>query len=243
MRVQSVIVGAALTLISTGVAAAEEDWKGEAELGVLVTTGNTNETNVNGRLSLTQELEKWRNSGELSSLYSSTRGVTTAEQYSATGETNYKFSEQQFWFLRGAYDSQRFSGFRYRTSVSTGYGNRVWKSGKRSFLDLTAGAGYRYNRLEQPNASGEMAEKDPIGRFGLQFDYGLSPTALFRQKLNTEIGLSSQDTITESETSLQATVVNNISMKVAYRVKHFSNPPANSASMDTQTSLSLLYGF
>lgn len=28
------------------------DWKGEAELGVLVTSGNSEETNINGRLAL-----------------------------------------------------------------------------------------------------------------------------------------------------------------------------------------------
>lgn len=243
MKVRFAIACTALTLIATQAAAAADGWKGEAELGVLITSGNTDETNLNGRLGLTYEVEKWRNQGELRSLYSSSNGVTTSERYSATGETDYKFAERQFWFLRGAYDAERFSGYDYRSSVTTGYGNRVWQTGERSFLDLTVGAGYRYNRLEQPNEDGQRAEDEAIGRLGAQFDYALSPTALFRQKLSTEIGLEAHNATTESETSVQATIVNSLSMKVAYRVKHISDPPVGSVSTDTETSLSLLYGF
>lgn len=243
MKFRSAVAGTALTLISTGICAADDDWKGEAELGVLITSGNTDESNLNGRLGLTHEVEKWRNQGELRSLYSSTGGVTTSERYSATGETDYKFSKRQFWFLRGAHDTQRFSGYDYRSSLTTGYGNRVWRTGERSFLDLTIGAGYRYNRLDQPNEDGQRSEDEAIGRLGGQLDYALSPNALFRQKLSTEVGFEAQNTTTESETSLQATVVNNLSMKVAYRLKHISNPPPGTANTDTETSLSLLYGF
>ena len=243
MRVQSVIACTALTLLATSVSAAGDDWKGEAELGVLITSGNTDQSNLNGRLGLTHEVEKWRNQGELRSLYSSTNGTATAERYSATGETDYKFADRQFWYLRGAYDAERFSGYDYRSSVTTGYGNRVWQSGERSFLDLTVGAGYRYNRLAQPDQTGRRVEDEAVGRLGGELDYALSPTALFRQKLSTEIGVEANNTTTESETSLQATLVDSLSMKVAYRVKHISDPPAGSVNTDTETSLSLLYGF
>lgn len=245
MRLQSSIIGIVLMSTSASLAAApdEKNWTGEAELGVLVTSGNTKQTNINGRVSLTQELENWRNQGELSTLSSSTSGTTTAERYSASAETDYKFSEQQFWFLRGSYDKQRFSGYRFRSSATTGYGNRVWKSGKRSFLDLTVGAGYRYNRLDMPNQYGADTEKEAIARLGGQLDYSLSKSALFRQKLSTEIGLQQNNAITESETSLQATVVDNLSMKVSYLVRNISSPPPGSVSTDTETSLSLLYGF
>ncbi len=49
--------------------------------------------------------------------------------------------------------------------------------------------------------------------------------------------------MTESETSLQANVIGNLSMKAAFRVKHLSDPPVGSENTDTETSLSLLYGF
>jgi len=220
-----------------------EDWKGEAELGVLVTSGNTEETNANGRLALTHEIEKWRNNGELSSKYSEAEGETTTEEYKASAETDYKFAERQYWFLRGAYEDDRFSGYDFESSATTGYGHRVWESGDRSFLDLSAGAGYRYNKLKTPDADGNDAEEEAIARLAGHFDYALSETSLFRQKLSTEIGLDDNNTVSESETSVRSTIVGNLSMKVAYRVKHVSDPPEGAERTDTETLLSLIYGF
>ena len=220
-----------------------DNLKGETELGVLITSGNTEETNIKGRLGLVHEVETWRNTGEFRTNYSETDDETTAEEYLAALETNYKFDKNHYWFLRGSYEDDRFSGYDFESTATTGYGNRVWTSGQRSFLDLSVGGGYRYNKLETVNAQGEDAEKEAIARLAGQFDYALSENSLFRQKLSTEIGLDENNTVTESETSLQANVVGNLSMKAAFRVKHLSDPPAGSEDTDTETSLSLIYGF
>ncbi|WP_430415413.1 DUF481 domain-containing protein [Marinobacter adhaerens] len=220
-----------------------DNWKGETELGVLITSGNTEETNIKGRLGLVHEVETWRNTGEFRTNYSETEDETTAEKYQAALETDYKFAENQYWFLRGSYEDDRFSGYDFESTVTTGYGNRVWNSGERSFLDLSAGVGYRYNKLDMLNAEGEDTEEEAIARLAGQFDYALSENSLFRQKLSTEVGLDENNTVTESETSLQANVVGNLSMKAAFRVKHVSDAPAGSENTDTETSLSLLYGF
>ena len=220
-----------------------DNWKGETELGVLITSGTTEETNINGRLGLLHEVESWRNSGEFRTNYSETEDETTTEKYLAELETNYKFDKNQYWFLRGSYEDDRFSGYDFESTVTTGYGNRVWNSGERSFLDLSVGGGYRYNRLEMVNAKGEDTEKEAIARLAGKFDYALTANSLFRQKLSTEIGLDDSNTVTESETSLQANVIGNLSMKAAFRVKHLSDPPVGSENTDTETSLSLLYGF
>lgn len=243
MGIRHSVIVAAIAAAPLAHAETGDNWKGEAELGVLISSGNTDETIVNGRLGLAHEVEKWRSNGELSSKYSETENETTAEEYRASAETDYKFDERQYWFLRGAYEDDRFSGYDFESSLTTGYGNRVWQSGDRSFLDLSAGAGYRYNKLDMVNAEGEDTEKEAIARLAGQFDYALSDNALFRQKLSTEVGLDENNTITESETALQANVVGNLSMKAAYRVKHVSDPPAGSESTDKELSLSLLYGF
>jgi putative salt-induced outer membrane protein YdiY len=234
----------ALTLSPLAFAATDSrNWEGEAELGVLNTTGNSDETNINSRLRLVQDLTNWRNSGSFRTLFSESDDQTTSEKYEANLETDYKFTDHQYLFLRGSYDDDRFSGFDFRSSVTTGYGNRVWNQGDRSFLDLSAGVGYRFNKLQEPNDDGERDEDEAIGSLSGQLDYALSETALFRQRLGTEVGFDNNDTITESETSIQASLLGNLSLKVAYLVTHFSDPPAGSASTDTETSLSLLYGF
>ncbi|MDO6442772.1 MULTISPECIES: YdiY family protein [unclassified Marinobacter] len=220
-----------------------KDWEGEAELGVLITSGNTEETNVNGRLGVVHEVVDWRNIAQFSSNYSEAEDETTAEKYRGSLETNYKFDESQYWFLRGGYENDRFSGYDFESSATTGYGNRVWQRGEDSFLDLSAGVGYRYNKLEVVNSDGEDVEKEAIARLAAQFDYELSDNALFHQKLSTEIGLDDNNVISESETAIKANIVGNLSMKAAYRVKHLSDAPAGKDSTDTETAITLLYGF
>ncbi|WP_417543758.1 DUF481 domain-containing protein [Marinobacter sp.] len=226
-----------------------KDWEGEAELGVLMTSGNTEETNINGRLGLIHEVVDWRNIADFSSNYSEAQDdttgedQTTAEKYKAALETNYKFDESQYWFLRGTYEKDRFSGYDFESTATTGYGNRVWQRGERSFLDLSVGAGYRYNKLEVVNSDGEDVEKEPIGRLAAQLNYALSENALFQQKLSTEIGLDDNNAISQSETAIKANIVGSLSMKAAYRVKHVSDAPAGKNSKDTETSITLLYGF
>ena len=217
--------------------------EGEAELGILLTSGNTEETKVNGRLALKHETTMWRNTGEFGSRYTEADDETTAEEYQAALESDYKFDEQQYWFVRGSWEDDRFSGYDFESTLSTGYGNRVWQVGERSFLDLSGGLGYRYNKLEEVNDDGDDAEKEAIARLAAHFDYALSDTALFRQKLSTEIGLDENNTISQSETALQTSIVGSLSMKAAFRVKHVSDAPAGTEKTDTETSLSLLYGF
>ena len=136
--------------------------EGEAELGILLTSGNTEETKVNGRLALKHETTMWRNTGEFSSRYTEADDETTAEEYQAALESDYKFDEQQYWFVRGSWEDDRFSGYDFESTLSTGYGNRVWQVGERSFLDLSGGLGYRYNKLEEVNDDGDDAEKEEI---------------------------------------------------------------------------------
>ncbi|KPP98720.1 YdiY family protein [Marinobacter sp. HL-58] len=220
-----------------------EDWEGEAELGVLITSGNSEETDINSRLALVHEVAEWRNSGEFRSAFSESEDETTTEKYRGNLQSDYKFEGSQYLFVRGSYEDERFSGYDFQSSLTSGYGNRVWQRGERSFLDLSAGAGYRFNKLEEPDEDGNRDEEEAITRLAGQFDYALSENALFRQKLSTEIGLDENNTETESETSVQATVVGNLSMKAAYRVQHVSDEPAGSDDTDTEISLSLLYGF
>lgn len=220
-----------------------DNWKGEAELGFLLTTGNTEETKVDGRLALQYETQTWRNTGDFSSRYTETEDQTTAEEYSAALEADYKFDDPQYWFVRGSYDDDRFSGYDFESALTTGYGNRVWQVGDRSFLDLSIGGGYRYNKLRDVNTDGRDVEEEAIARFAGQFDYALTESSLFRQKLSSEIGLDDNNAISQSETSLQAALLGSLSMKAAFRVKHVSDAPAGSDKTDTETSLSLLYGF
>ena len=96
---------------------AENKLTSNAELGVVLTGGNTETQTTNGKIHAVYELEKWKHSGSLEALGSSTTDVstdvktTTAEKYSANAKSDYKFNEFDFMFGALSYDDDRFSGF------------------------------------------------------------------------------------------------------------------------------------
>ncbi len=243
MKLRNAVAVALIGAAPLAQASEDDKLSSEFELGVLMTSGNTEETNVDSRFAIAQESRRWRNTAELGARHTEAEDETTAEQYRAEGETNYKFTERQYWFLRGAWEDDRFSGYAFESSITAGYGHRLWESGEKSFWSVSTGLGYRYNRFDEPDENGEEAEDSVIARFATQLDYEISDRALFRQKLSTEVGLEENNTISQSETALQATVVGNLSMKTAFRVKHVSDPPEGKERTDTETALTLLYTF
>lgn len=241
-RLSPVLFG--LMVIATTTAAADSgQWTGQAEVGLLITTGNSEETNLKGALDLTRDLEQWRTNYEAAALYSESEETTTAERYRLAAQGDYKLDESQFVFLRGAYEDDRFSGYDFQSSATGGYGNRIWTRGDASFLELSAGVGYRYNRLDEVDNDGEEAEDEAIARLAAQFDYELTPTSLFHQELGSEIGLEENSVLSVSETSIQAKFLNDYALKAAYRVEHNSDAPAGSESVNTEAAFTMLYTF
>lgn len=218
-------------------------WSGSAELGIVSTSGNSDSDNVNGRLELTQESLKWRNDYTVSSLYSSSDSETTAEKYSGSLQGNYKFNTQEFWYVRGSYSKDRFSGFSQQASVSTGYGNRFWKDADGSFLEASAGMGYRDYAVDKDVDPDGESDRGSFMRLAATYENHFTKTSLFRQQLTSEISTSGGSTVNESVSALQANIMDNLAMKLAYRIKYTSDVPATKDTTDTETTASVLYSF
>ena len=92
MKLTRAVTLLTLTGISLTAFGQDSGWEGEAELGVLITTGNSEETNIKGRVGLLHNTERWRNIMEVRSAYSEAEDETTAERYRGEAETNLKFS-------------------------------------------------------------------------------------------------------------------------------------------------------
>lgn len=232
---------AAIAAVSSVPVQAQEGWSGSAEAGLLVASGNTSETSTTGRVDLTRDWADWRQNVELLSRYTEQDDMRTAERYEASTQLDYKFNPNDFMFLRASYDDDDFSGFEFQASVTGGYGRRVWDGGNDSHLDLTAGAGYRFSRFDDPQPDGTTRREDPIGRLAANFRYALSPNAKFGQDLETEVSLDTGESISKSVTSLRANLRDSLALRLSYTVERESDVPAGTKNTDTITSLTLLY--
>ncbi len=217
---------------------------GEGELGFLMTSGNSETESVNGRFGLYYESDRWRHQGQLEAMYSAeekesdtgeSEMVTSTEKYLVSAKSGYKFTENDYAFLTGSYEDDRFSGYEYQTSVSAGYGRRLFKT-ERMLMEIEAGPGYRYNRLNS-----EETEKEAILRAYALFRTQLGEKSDFKQELSVKSG--SDQTVTKSVSAIQARIVGALSMKTAFILEHTSTVPEDTEKTDTETSLTLVYSF
>ncbi len=220
----------------------EDYWSGEVQMGLLVLTGNTQQTTMTGTVDMRHELPKWRHTMYLESDFTQQNQTTTAERYRAATQLDYKISRTNYTFTRLDYDHDRFSGYQYRASVAVGYGWRLWQQGE-DFWDVSFGPGYRYSRLEAPDYRGDLVQESPIGRFALRLQYHISPHAQFKEEMNTQISARTGEAVSQITTSLQANLEGNFALKVSYKVENDSQTPPGVKNTDTRTSFTLLYGF
>jgi putative salt-induced outer membrane protein len=228
-----------VSCLSTSAFAQEEPvdkYKGNAELGYVKTTGNTETQTLNFKSKVEANYNKWRQTLKLEALNSRDGDVTTAEKYLGSLKTDYRFTKRDYAFGLLAYENDRFSGYKYQANISVGYGRQVIDR-KNLWLNLEGGPGARFSELDETGESQDEFILFLAGDFGWQ----ISETSLFEQELSTEIGEDS--TITRSTTSLSAQIVGSLAMKLSYKVKHTSDVPPDIEKTDTETSVTLVYKF
>jgi putative salt-induced outer membrane protein len=115
------LVFGSLLLASLAVAA-QAEWKGKGEVGIVFARGNSETETGNIKLDMATELERWKHGFGIAALRSSSENVLTAERYSANWQSDFKINDRSFWFGGLRYEQDEFSGFDYQASATTGYG-------------------------------------------------------------------------------------------------------------------------
>jgi hypothetical protein len=106
---------------SLAAVASEEGWSLEAELGAVLTTGNTDQQNLKFRLGGTLDGEVLKHSAQLDGLRSSENSIVTAQKYYTFYQGDYKLQGDHSLFGRISYEDDRFSGFDYQADLTVGY--------------------------------------------------------------------------------------------------------------------------
>lgn len=211
-------------------------WQGEAEAGLLLSSGNSDTENINARLSVVLNVsQKWKNEFGMEALYSEDSGDASAERYEASARSDYNFSGFDFAYARARYENDRFAGYSYRFSESVGYGRYLLKS--ESFtLQLEAGPGMTQIKLND----GETEEALILSVSG-SFQWKFSKTAVFKEKITSDI--AEGQAVTESIASVQTILVGNLALKATFTVREDSGAPPGVKRTDTRTSMTLVVSF
>ncbi|WP_017444561.1 DUF481 domain-containing protein [Gayadomonas joobiniege] len=232
--------------------AAEKPSVGEVELGIIATSGNTETTSIKGKVSITHDMENWRNQYQLDALYKKDeiqteingqtvdQEQTTAQRVFASAQGDYKLNtEHSALFIYGSYEDDRFSGYNYQSTIAAGYSDQLFENDA-SFLKYSVGPGYTFNELEKTGETNEAV----VMRLAAEYQYKLSENAKFTQLLSTEAAFDSdENTRTKSETAVSAKLMGNLSLKAAYTMTHNSEVAEDKENLDTTTSITLVYLF
>ncbi|HLA70533.1 MAG TPA: DUF481 domain-containing protein [Steroidobacteraceae bacterium] len=227
--------------------AAQAQWTGKAELGFLSSSGNTEATSANTKFDLSHEGAKWLNKFYAGALYGENAEFATAERYEASYQADWKITAHASWFggIRGEQD--RFSGFAYQTTLSTGASHRFIDS-PTTQLSASLGAGVRRSKSETlvktdageviDRIEGEVAD-EPVATFSSSYEHSFTDSTKITNKLLAESG--SDNTAVQNDLALQVSMTDSLALAVGYGVRYNSDPPPLAEGTDTLVTVNLVY--
>jgi putative salt-induced outer membrane protein len=208
---------------------------GAAEFGMVISSGNTDNSTTNGKFEISNDVEKWLHFGSINIVVAETDGITTAERYLLNLKSNYKLDESQFLFTSLSHDVDKFSGFDSQSTFVLGYGRNLFDT-KEFKLSAEIGPGYRVSELE---AGGN--DSVTVFHLGAKSKYEVNDDSHFVGNLSIDSG--SDQTITIIDLGYVNKLSKALSLKLGYNYKNSSNVPIGAEKTDTITSVNLLYNF
>ncbi|CAN0505585.1 unnamed protein product, partial [Discosporangium mesarthrocarpum] len=167
-----------LTLILSGPGLTQTDITRSAELGALLTSGNTDEQNLNFGAEVEIDQTDWDYLFSVNGLYAESENVVKAQRVVGIARVNYEITEYSFFQTRASHEDDRFNGFDSQSDLTFSYGHDFLLNQPTMDLSLVGGIGARYSRLEDGGT-----KEEPILRLAGEYDWNLSESALFSQDL------------------------------------------------------------
>ncbi len=227
---------AALSLSAAPAHAADDaGWQGSIELGAVQTSGNTRTTTLNARLNTSRDAGAWRSRLAGSAISSTSNRTATAEKYDLSFQQDWKFTERDFIFARAGFESDRFAGYRQRTSETLGYGRQLVKTDRADWKGDIGGG------LRQTNPVAGRRENEVVARASSQFAWQLSEAAKLTEDIRTEGG--AKGWTSKSVTALQTALNAHLSSKISLALTHNSRVPAGVKKLDAESSITLVVSF
>lgn len=247
------IVGAVLALglfaSATAMAQTEEPWNIRSEVGFVSARGNTTTETANAKLVVVRVVKAWKYTLDSTGLYGKNQDITSAQHVDGRLQADRSFGPEDrwFWFGSGRYEDDRFSGFEYQTTLTTGLGRKFYDTDTTK-LTIQAGVGYRMLRPEQIVRDDDgivvariLGERDTDGVVNgqLTFSHNFNEQTRILNTLLTESGEA--NTLTKNELALQVKMMQSLALSVGYSVRHNSDPLPGLKKTDTLTTLNLVY--
>jgi putative salt-induced outer membrane protein len=249
-RVANLVTLVAFGVFASAAAVAQDSWSTRSELGFVAARGNTSTETGNAKIQVIREVKRWKYTLETTGLYGKSQGIPTAQHVDGRLQVDKSFGrdERWFWFGAGRYEDDRFSGFDYQSTVTTGLG-RKFIDNDTTKLTVQAGTGYRALRPElivRDDVTGLIVarvlgerDSDLVFNGSLTFSYAFNPQTRILESLLTESGEA--NTLTRNDLALEVKMIKSLALSVGQSVRHNSQPQNGLKRTDTLTTVNLVY--
>jgi putative salt-induced outer membrane protein len=210
-------------------------WRGKAELGGYLTTGNSENFGVTGVVDATREGLQWRHKFHAEADYQESQGVTSREHYLASYQPNYKIDERAYLYGQAQFESDRFLGYDSRYSASLGAGYSALKTPTLK-LDVELGPAFRSTAFTDDTVQSSIA-----ARGSADFTWKLLPGLSLSQVASAYV--QRFNSTVSSATALNAKLIGPLSAQLSYNLQYESMPPTASKTTDTTSRAALVYSF
>jgi len=238
------VVAAAVILTAGLTAPVLAESSGRGEIGAVLASGNTQSRSGNVKISVDLEADKWSHKAGFAGVYVSNDLGTTAQRWEVFEQSNYQFDPHVFWFGGLRYEDDRFSGFDYQATVSTGLG-RNFIDTEPTKLSAQLGVGYKNSSTRQTfdPATGLLVpavRNSTIAAIGnAEYRHALNAATSLRDKLTIES--TSSNTFLQNEVGLEVKMTVKLALAVSFAVRHNTDPPEAFKKTDTLTTVNIVY--
>jgi putative salt-induced outer membrane protein len=224
-------------------------WTGKGEVGAVLARGNADTTTADVKFDGTDSFGNWKNTAHLAFLYGESADFSTAQRLEGAWQSDYNYSKKMFVFGAIAGEDDKFDGFVYQATLSTGLGYKVVDSDTTK-LTVTAGIGYRRLQTETliKDDDGRVIARDPgpsssdgVGTVGLDYSQQITKTTKLVDRLAIQSG--GQNTAVANDFSIAVNMTDALALSFGFGVRYNSDPPAGSKSSDELTTINLVYAF
>lgn len=210
-------------------------WDGEVDLSASRYTGNTSRTSVGLGGKASKELGRWLHGFRGLVEFEESSGETIAQRFLAGYDVNYTFNHRAYVFGGLLYEDDRFGGYDYRFSETTGLGYQILDNDRFKW-SVEGGPGARHTKIE-----GEGLDTEFVGVMASKFAWHVNERTELTHDYSMFVG--SDRTSIDTTAAIRMQINGDLSARLSYNYRFDSGVPPTTSKTDTVTRAALVYSF
>lgn len=210
-------------------------WTGQAGLGVVAASGNSDNRSISGTLGLGKQSGLWKHNIFADVYKAKSNGIESADRFMLGYKADRQINERLYGWGTLRYETDSFAGFDRRLTGGAGIGYKVLL-GPVHTLDIEAGLGYQSTSF----GNGTPKSSGAIALLAANYAAKMSDTVTFTQRFALEAG--SDNKLLTSVTGLNMKVSDALSVSLGHTIRRNSDiVGARGKKSDSVTTINLVY--